>query len=379
VNLAVKDIRANLARFLLTGLGVGLTLLAAMSMTGLYHGIVSDALAIIDDSGADLWVIQAGTEGPFAEGSSIDRRTLARTLSVPGVRAARQFTLQSRRFEIHGNTVRGSLIGLDFPADRGEWIPLLAGRPLAAGRGEAIADESTGLRLGDELHLDGTRCVVVGLARHYLDSSGNPVVALGINDALDVQTHRPADAVAIARAAGRPVPSGRAANVAAIMLELEDSADVTEVRRTIDRWGDVTVLSAEEQRTVFLYGRLGRLRGQILMFTAVLLLVSAVVIAVTIYTMTLEKQHEIALLKLIGSPNGPIVSMILQQALALGALGYGIAVLLGPLIWPLFPRRLVQPPQDFLMFAAIVLVLCGVGALLGIWKAMQVEAREVLS
>jgi hypothetical protein len=65
MNLAVKDIRANLARFLLTGLGVGLTLLAAMSMTGLYHGIVADALAIIDDSGADLWVIQAGTEGPL--------------------------------------------------------------------------------------------------------------------------------------------------------------------------------------------------------------------------------------------------------------------------------------------------------------------------
>lgn len=379
MNLAVKDIRANLARFLLTGLGVGLTLLAAMSMTGLYHGIVADALAIIDDSGADLWVIQAGTEGPFAEGSSIDRRTLARTLAVPGVQAARQFTLQSRRFEIHGNTVRGSLIGLDYPADRGGWIPLQAGRALAAGRGEAIADESTGLRLGDVLDLDGTLVTVVGLARHYLDSSGNPVVALGINDALDVQTRRPPDAVAIAREAGRPVLTGRGANVAAIMVDLASPADAAAVRRIIDRWGDVVVMSAEEQRTVFLYGRLGRLRGQILMFTAVLLLVSAVVIAVTIYTMTLEKRHEIALLKLIGSPNGPIVAMILQQALALGVLGYAIALLLGPLIWPWFPRRLVQPPQDFLMFAAIVLTLCGLGALLGIWKAMQVEAREVLS
>jgi hypothetical protein len=34
------------------------------------------------------------------------------------------------------------------------------------------------------------------------------------------------------------------------------------------------------------------------------------------------------------------------------------------LLWPWFPRRLVQPPQDFLMFAAIVLALCGLGALL---------------
>ena len=92
-----------------------------------------------------------------------------------------------------------------------------------------------------------------------------------------------------------------------------------------------------------------------------------------------EKRREIALLKLIGARNKVIVSMVLQQALVLGALGYAIAVGIGPLIKPLFPRRLVQPPEDYLMFAAIVLVLCVLGALLGIWKAMQIRAQEVLA
>lgn len=379
MNLAARDIRANLMRFLLTSLGVGLTLLAAMSMTGLYRGIVEDALAIIIDSRADLWVIQAETEGPFAEASSIDRRVLARTLSLPGVHTARQFTLQSRRFIINGNTVRGSLIGLDFPVDSGGWIPLVAGRALAAGRGEAIAEESSGLRLGDDVVIDGTRCEVVGLARGYLDSSGNPIIAVSVNDSLEIATHRPSEAIERVRGTGRPVPTAKAANIAAIMVNLDSTADAEGVKQAIARWGDVAVMSAEEQRTAFLYGRLGRLRGQILMFTAVLLVVSAVVIAVTLYTMTLEKRHEIALLKLIGARNHVIVSMILQQALALGALGYAIAAGIGPLIKPLFPRRLVQPPEDYLMFAAIVLVLCVLGALLGIWKAQQVKAQEVLA
>lgn len=379
MNLATRDIRANLMRFLLTSLGVGLTLLAAMSMTGLYRGVVKDALAIIDDSQAELWVIQAETEGPFAESSSIDRRVLARTLSLPGVRSARQFTLQSLRVTLNGRTVRGSLIGLDFPVDTGAWIPLVAGRALASGRGEAIADESSGLRLGDEVDIHGTQCTVVGLARGYLDSSGNPMIAMAINDSLEIATHRPSEAVERARDAGRPVPSAKVANIAAVMVNLDSATDAEGVKQAISRWGDVTVMSAEEQRTAFLYGRLGRLRGQILMFTAVLLVVSAVVIAVTIYTMTLEKRREIALLKLIGARNKVIVAMILHQALALGALGYGIAVGLGPLIKPLFPRRLVQPPEDYLMFAAIVLVLCVLGALLGIWKAMQVKAQEVLA
>lgn len=379
MNLAFRDISSNLMRFLLTSLGVGLTLLAAMSMTGLYRGIVVDALAIIVDSRADLWVVQADTEGPFAEASSIDRRVLSRTLSIPGVSKARQFTLQSRRFVIGSKVVRGSLLGLDYPTDLGDWIPLVAGRSLQAGRGEAIAEESTGLNLGDEVVIDGTHCVVVGLARGYLDSSGNPIVAVSINDSLQIATYRPSEAVERARSAGRPVPSEQGAAIAAVMVNLEHPLHADSVRQTIARWGDVSVLTAQEQQTAFLYGRLGRLRGQILMFTGVLLVVSAVVIAVTTYTMTLEKRREIALLKLIGARNHLIVSLILQQALALGGLGYLLAVLMGPIIRPLFPRRLVQTPEDYLLFAAIVLVLCALGALLGIWKAMQVRAQEVLS
>jgi putative ABC transport system permease protein len=198
------------------------------------------------------------------------------------------------------------------------------------------------------------------------------------------------DVAGTSRDFAAPLPTGRARKGAVddavtgnagawAGLWIPGSADAEGVKQAISRWGDVTVMSAEEQRTAFLYGRLGRLRGQILMFTAVLLVVSAVVIAVTIYTMTLEKRREIALLKLIGARNKVIVSMVLQQALVLGALGYAIAVGIGPLIKPLFPRRLVQPPEDYLMFAAIVLVLCVLGALLGIWKAMQIRAQEVLA
>ncbi len=41
-------------------------------MTGLYRGVVEDALLIVDRIGADLWVVQGGRAGPFAEGSAVD-------------------------------------------------------------------------------------------------------------------------------------------------------------------------------------------------------------------------------------------------------------------------------------------------------------------
>ncbi|MEN3752357.1 ABC transporter permease [Mangrovibacter sp. SLW1] len=165
MNLAIKDIRAGLFRFTLTCVGIGLMLMTSLAMTGLYQGIVADALSIIDHAHADLWVVEAGTEGPFAEGSLIDRSVLSRSLALQDVATARQFTLQSERFTVRGKTVRASLVGLDYPTDTGSTIPLSAGRHLRAGRNEAIADQSTGLHTGDTLRLGTTDLTVVGVAK----------------------------------------------------------------------------------------------------------------------------------------------------------------------------------------------------------------------
>jgi hypothetical protein len=58
-----------------------------------------------------------------------------------------------------------------------------------------------------------------------------------------------------------------------------------------------------------------------------------------------------ALLKLIGAPNTVILGLILQQAILLGGLGYGIAWLVGLKLFPHFPRRVV-PTERWLAFFA---------------------------
>ena len=55
---------------------------------------------------------------------------------------------------------------------------------------------------------------------------------------------------------------------------------------------------------------------------------SAVVIALIISTMTMEKLKQIATLKLVGAPDRSIIAMIVQQALALGAVGFAIGATL---------------------------------------------------
>jgi putative ABC transport system permease protein len=101
--------------------------------------------------------------------------------------------------------------------------------------------------------------------------------------------------------------------------------------------------------------------------------------ALIIYTLTLDKTHDIAMLKLMGARGGLIVGLILQQALLLGALGYGIASVLGRWLFPLFPRRVVVSHADLWALAAIVLAISVGASLLGIWKAMGVEPNKVLA
>jgi len=379
MNLAIRDIRANFLKFVLTALGVGLLLMAARSMAGLYRGIVYDALEVIEESGADLWVVQAGTEGPFAEASVLDRTLAERARGVPGVARARQFELVQKRFQTGGGTIRGSLLGLDFPEDRGEWLPLVAGRSLCASTGEALGDPSMGLRLGDPVTVGRTTCRVVGLMRGLVDASGNPILVASLNDVLEMESWRPSESVLLERAAGLPVRSAKQGKIAAVMVNLDPGARESEVVAAISRWGDVAVLTRAQERDAMLLGRLDKLRTQILMFLVTLLIVSGVVVSVTIYTMTMEKTHEIALLKLIGARNSVIVNMIVQQSLLMGGLAFLVALGAGRLLNPLFPRRLVQLPADTLLFALVVLLICGAGSALGILKAMGVRAQEVLS
>lgn len=95
--------------------------------------------------------------------------------------------------------------------------------------------------------------------------------------------------------------------------------------------------------------------------------------------MTLDKIHSIALLKLIGAPNHVILGLILQQALLLGGMGFGIAYLLGQRVFPLFPRRVIITDGDVLQLGMIVLGISVASSVLGIWKALQVSPNEALS
>ena len=95
MNLALRDIRHNLGRFLLTCLGLGLLLGVALAMVGIYRGVVDEALSLARALRADLWVVEAGSRGPFAEASRIPGDVREAVARLPGVLSAGSLTFQT--------------------------------------------------------------------------------------------------------------------------------------------------------------------------------------------------------------------------------------------------------------------------------------------
>ena len=128
-----------------------------------------------------------------------------------------------------------------------------------------------------------------------------------------------------------------------------------------------------------LSGFVARSRKQLLLFRTILVIVSTVVMMLILYTLTLDKLHDIAMLKLIGARNGVIVGMILQQALLIGALAFGIARFCGEWVYPFFPRRVVLVSFDLWVLFGIVMTISILSSLAGVIKALKTQAGEILS
>ena len=403
MNLAVRDIRHNAGRFAFTTVGIGLLLMIVMGMGGIYRGLIHEATLLVDRVGADLWIVQGSTRGPFAEISRIPATLEDRVRAVPGVTQARRFVSHTIQREHNGRPLRMVVQGLSWPDDRGDWVPLIAGRPLQQAHFEMIADQSLRLPLGSRIRLGKDVYEVVGLTSGMVGSSGDGLTFFTVSDAMAIQFDEPGEAVRLERAARRgrvesvdlgrlqPLLLDRAAGlssgipafalpqVSAVLVTLQPGVDGAAVRRTLANWPDITVYSTQEQKDLLLSGMVDKARRQLGLFRALLIIISTIIIALIIYTLTLDKIRDIALLKLIGARNSVICGLILQQSLLMGAFGYTLAWCIGQYAFPYFPRLVLIDPSDLASLALIVIVISTLASLLGIWKALRVEPNTVLA
>ncbi|HML73704.1 MAG TPA: ABC transporter permease [Anaerohalosphaeraceae bacterium] len=403
MNLAIKDIRHNFGRFVLTSLGIGMLLMLVMGMGGIYRGLVQDATLIVDRIDADLWVVQKNTRGPFAEISRIPRTLEDRIAAVPGVQSSYAFISHTVQRSFNNKPLRLTIQGLSWPADRGHWFPIIAGRGLEQAHYEMVADKSSGLQPGDRIPLAKEIFTVVGLTEGMTSAAGDSMAFMTLLDAQAVQFDLPPEAIRIERTArvnrlsdhelgrtqpqmqdhaagpGAQIPALGTSMVSAVLVQVLPGFSADAVAKQIEAWPDVSVYTQNGQKELLLRGSVDRARRQLGLFRVLLIIVSGIIMALILYTLTLDKLHDIAMLKLIGAANTVIFRLIMEQAMLLGVIGFGLAHILGQWAFPHFPRRVLLLQEDLIVLAGIVVVISVLSSLLGIHRALRTEPNEVLS
>ena len=375
MNLAYRDIRHSLGRFVLTCLGLGLLLGVVLSMIGIYRGLVVDALTIARAPAVDLWIVEANTRGPFAEASRIPGDTREAIARIAGVAAAGSITYQTVEAEHRSGKLRLYVIGYELTRPGGP-PEIIEGRALARHHYELVADRLSGLEVGDRIALGRDTFTVVGLTRQQVNSGGDPAVYITLPDAQKLQFDLSPPAARVQLARGNGVGSRDTVNAVVARLQPNASPDI--MAETVRRWKHLSAITQEAQEGILTSSLVDRARRQIGLFTSLLLVVSAVIIALIIYTMTMEKLKQIATLKLIGAPDRTIIGMIVQQALALGLIGFSIGASLIFTIKDFFPRRVVLEPDNVLVLGLIVFAVCLLSSGLGVRAALRVDPATAL-
>ncbi|MBV6476646.1 MAG: hypothetical protein MOGDAGHF_02242 [Rhodocyclaceae bacterium] len=228
-----------------------------------------------------------------------------------------------------------------------------------------------------------------------VSSGGDPMVFIPLRDAQEAQFLKDNDAIVNERARtaanpalNRPGVPGlleaiqasqtTSRSVNAVLVQVRAGQDAEAVAAPIRRWKHLEAYTRAQMEEILVAKLIATSAKQISMFLAILAVVSAAIVAFIIYTMTLGKIREIAVLKLIGTRSRTIAGMILQQALGLGFIGFVVGKISSALWAPFFPKYVLLLPADAVRSFAAVMIICAIASTLAIRAALRVDPATAI-
>ena len=378
INLAKKDIAHSLGKFLVTAMGVGVLLGMVLIMIGVYRGMVVDAEILINDINADLWVVQENSMGPFAESSRVHEDLKYSINIIDGIKHSEAITFQNIQLPKNPMPIRVMAVGYD---PFGNINPineerLIAGTKLTNDHFQIVVSKETGFNLQDKIILDNDIYEVVGITEKTVSSSGDILIYISLKDAQKLQFSYSNNRIRSDRERG--IKNSDVTMVNAIVATVKEGYNTQEVAQNIKEWKYKSVYTKQEQKEILTKNLIERSAKQIGLFTAILILVSTIIIALIIYTMTLEKMKEISIMKLIGIPNSVIIKMIVQETLLLGVLAFISGNIFAYILYDKFPKRVVLEIPDGAMLFVVVVIASILSSFIGVKKVISADPASAI-
>jgi putative ABC transport system permease protein len=368
--LARRNLFHDKVRLVVTVTGIVFAVVLIVVELGLFVGFTETTSALVDNSGADLWI--ASKHVPYVElGVPFSERKLYQARAVPGVADAQKLIVHWTQWKRpDGRNESVQIVGLNPDAYLGRPWNLVEGRTEDLKRPDAIILDDiykqklqvTGV--GEVFEMAGKRARVVGFTHGIRSFTTSPYVFTtfkraqqyaGINDDQTIY----------------------------ILVKLTPGANLETVRRgLLAHLTDVEVFTNSEfSRMTQIYWMFTTGAGVAVLLAALLgLVVGFVVVAQTIYATTVDHLKEFGTLKAMGAPNSYVYKVIITQATISAVMGYGLGMIVSAFVVKASQQggaAILMPwPMAVGMFF-LTLTMCVGAALVSINKVTRLDPAMV--
>jgi ABC-type antimicrobial peptide transport system permease subunit len=358
---ALRSLLRQPTRTLLTMIGIGIAMMAMVSLRALADGLIVEMTAMADKAGFHLAGMEANASMDL---SAIDQMIVKRIAALPGVEDAEGFLTGYAGvgdlpfFVVFGYHPLGRAIR-DFRIVEGE--PLTANRQVIIGR---VAADNLDKRVGQTLRLFDAAFRIVGIYETGVPfEDGGGVISLRDAQAL----------------------FGQPRKVSFLGVWVEDPDQAEAVERTIEaRFPEVAVAKASEFSEDVTDLQFTRAGTWAIAFLA--LLVGGAGMMNTMVMSVFERTREIGVLRALGWRRGQVLWMVLRESLTLALLGGAVGLMAGVACMELlntipFVAAWVRARFSMGLFAQALVTALALGAIGGAypaWRASRMRPVEAL-
>ncbi len=392
LRLALKMLFGDTAKYLMLVAGIAVATFLMAQQTAVFCGLMNWTKSTLKNVPAPIWVVEEKVEQVNETNPLLDT-DVARVRSVSSVAWAAPIYSGIQRVRLeNGNFKMIQLIGIDANTLAGAPAKMLQGDLMKLRLPHSVIIDDLGVtrlarkrgekvKVGDVFEINDQEARVVGIADAATSFTGGPYVWTTYERALQYVPAQRKMLQAVICAPREGVSLDQA--VADIHRQTGLKAFVNREASVGEFWAQRADSKTDNFNISTVWWYVKNTGIPISFGTTVIigLLVGMAVSCQTFYSFVLENMRHLGALKAMGASNGTLCLMLITQAFTVGFIGYGIG-LLGTAGFAMGALKNEQPPfymPEFVPFVVlgVVLSICTLAALLGIWRVSKLEPAMV--
>ncbi|MFC5403099.1 ABC transporter permease [Cohnella soli] len=368
--LAIREMRFAKARYTLIATIMVLVAFLVLFVTGLAQGLAYDNAASVKNMAATHFVLEQDSNHRFTR-SQIDQNQVDKAGSIVGKENAQSLGVKMTTVIPSGETTKIDVTLLAVNLDGWLAPTITEGSPISdQTKDHVLVDQKlsdSGVKIGSIIvdQASGQKWTVSGFVKNE-SFSHTPAVFLNNQDWINLQeqTH--------IRQGNGSASGSKIYNAIAIkassdkVKELQSLLPNTEVIKKSEAVSAIPGYKEEQ--------------GSLMMMIAFLFVISAFVLAVFFYVITIQKTSQFGILKAIGTRTAYLARSVTLQVLVLSVGSLVLSVLLVQLFEAVLPSSM--PFQ--LGFATLALtclsfvIMSLAGSLISVWKVAKIDALDAI-